>query len=203
MTADSRVLRGELRGRPGRWVILVHDEGSDLDAWKPLYPHLPGFCECALAFDLRGHGASDDPWDASRAHLDVVAAIEFAMQRQAEKVIVVGAGVGASAALVAAGIASVGGLILLSPRPGLPGASDDDLRRSRAPKLLVAGGDDPECVGAAQRVHRLAIGWGSLMTPPVPEQGVSLLSSAWGAHVRETLQSFLRDYLSVVGPPGR
>jgi len=203
LTSDDVVVRGELRGRPGRWVILVHDEGEDLDAWRPLYPPLSGLCDCVLAFDLRGHGASGDPWDPSSIQLDVAAAREFALQRQAAKVIVIGAGIGASAALLAAGTAAVDGLIQLSPRAALAGASPSDLRRSRAPKLIVAGSRDGDALAAAQEVHRLVVGWSSLVTPPVAEQGVALLTSDWGGHVREAIQSFLRDYLSVVAVAGR
>ncbi len=195
LTEDGVVLRGEIQGASERWVVLVHDQNADLDVWRPLVAHLLDLSLCPLAFDLRGHGASDDPWDPRRAVLDVETAIRFARGRGAEKIVVVGEGAGATAALVAAGRERVAGVVLLSPRAELDGGEPDAIRDYRGPKLLIAGGGGAAAVAAAQPVQRRSIGWTSLLTPPVDEQGAALLRSAWADHAREAIESFLRDYL--------
>ena len=94
--------------------MLVHDEGEDLDAWRPLVGDLIGLGLCVLSFDLRGHGASDDPWEPRRAPSDVLAAVRFARTEGARRVYLLGAGAGATAALAAGGTRKVDAIVLYS-----------------------------------------------------------------------------------------
>jgi pimeloyl-ACP methyl ester carboxylesterase len=189
------VLRGNLYDGGDRWAVLVHDEGSDCDCWRSLVVPLANIGLRPLAFDLRGHGVSDDPWEPGRVADDVLAALRFAHAEGASALFLLGAGVGATAALVAAGRQEVGALVLYSPRVGLAGVDADALRETTAPKLVVVGGHEPDAAAQASEVYRGSIGWGLLESPPVEEQGVDLLSSEWGEHVVEHTLAFLRDYL--------
>jgi pimeloyl-ACP methyl ester carboxylesterase len=175
--------------------VLVHDEGRDCDSWRDLVVPLAGLGLRVLTFDLRGHGASDDPWEPSRAPADVLAALRFAKSQSARSLVLVGAGAGATAALVAAGGHDVRALVLLSPRAGLEGVGPDAVRESNAPKLIVVGGHGTGAPEAAAELYRRTIGWGLLESPPVEEQGTDLIASAWGEHVVEHMAAFLRDYL--------
>lgn len=190
-TSDGLLLRGHRSGDTKRWAILVHGEGQDLDAWRGLLGPLRRAGFSVLAFDLRGHGASDDPWDPGRAPADVLAALTFAESQGAGRLLLVGAGVGAAAALVAAGARHVSAVVVLSPRCKLPEAT---LRQSKAPKLVIVGSLDREAAREAEVVYRRSIGWRLLESPPVEEQGTDLLTSAWGEHVREHLLAFLGRY---------
>jgi alpha-beta hydrolase superfamily lysophospholipase len=175
--------------------VLVHDEGEDLDVWRPLVGELLGLGLCVLAFDLRGHGASDDPWEPARAPSDVLAALRFARAEGARRLYLVGAGVGATAVLAAGGKRRVEALVLYSPRTELAGVAHEAFRAATAPKLIIVGGLDATAAAEASEVLRRTIGWGVLESPPVEAQGARLLASEWAEHVVEHTVGFLRDYL--------
>lgn len=194
--ADGVALRGLRYGAGGRWAVLVHDEGRDLDCWRGLVGELCGELGLrVLVFDLRGHGASDDPWQPGKAPADVLAALRFAKSQGARSLYLVGAGLGATAALVAAGRHRVAAIVALSPRAELAGVASDAIRKTRAPKLLIVGGHDAAAAEQASEVYRRSIGWGLLESPPVAAQGTELLASDWGENVVEHVLLFLRDYL--------
>src|SRR5919108_4686955 len=77
--SEQLVLRGQRYGEPGdRWAVLIHDESRDLDAWHGLSGPLAGLGLCVLAFDLAGHGTSDDPWDPRCLRAHVLEALRLA-----------------------------------------------------------------------------------------------------------------------------
>jgi alpha-beta hydrolase superfamily lysophospholipase len=192
--SDGLTLRGQQRGDGERWAVLVHDEGGDLDAWKALVGMLSKAGLCVLSFDLRGHGASDDPWEPARSPDDVLAALDYADSGGARTLYLIGAGAGATAALAAAGSREVRALVALSPRADLPGLAPDAIRKTSAPRLILVGKGDPRAAGEADDVFRRSIGWAVVAAVPVEVQGTCLLASSWGTHVREHIAAFLRDY---------
>lgn len=192
--SDGTALRGHRYGLSGRWAILVHDEGEDLDVWRGLTAELVRAGFSVLAFDLRGHGFSDDPWDPADAPGDVVAALAFAEAHGANALCLVGAGAGATAALVAAGRHPVRALVALSPRARLNDLPADAVREARAPKLIIVGAADRRTAAEARELYQRSIGWALFESPPVEEQGAQLLASRWGNQVREHLLGFLADY---------
>jgi pimeloyl-ACP methyl ester carboxylesterase len=195
-TPERRVLRGQRWGALGeRWAVLVHEEGRDLDAWQGLLARLADLGLCTLAFDLAGHGASDDPWEPARLPTDLVTVLRFAESLGARRLYLIGAGVGATAALVAAGQVEVEAIVALSPRAGLPGVASEAIRATHAPKLVVVGGEDAAAAREAADVYRRSIGWGLLQSLPTEIQGTRLLESEWAGQVAENALSFLRDYL--------
>jgi alpha-beta hydrolase superfamily lysophospholipase len=194
-TAGGLVLRGHRWGFEKGCAVLVHDEGEDLDVWRPLVGELIGLGLSVLAFDLRGHGASDDPWEPGRALSDVLAALRFARAEGARRLYLVGAGAGATAALAAGGKRKVEALVLYSPRAELEGVSFEAFRAAAAPKLIIVGALDTTAAAAASEVLRRTIGWGVLESPPVEAQGTRLLASDWAEQIVEHTVAFLRDYL--------
>jgi pimeloyl-ACP methyl ester carboxylesterase len=185
-------LRGRQYGGGASWVILVHDEGQDSRAWRGLPPQLTAQGFRVLAFDLRGYGASDGPRDARRERADIAAALGFARSRGARRLYVIGAGVGAGAALVAASTYSIRAFVALSPRR----SGRDNPEQTRAPKLIFVGSLDDRAAAQADDVFRRSIGFATLNSTPVDVQGTKLLRSAWGDDVRELIVIFLRDYVS-------
>ncbi len=96
-------------------VIFIHQGGSSKEEWSklPLFERVAGAGMVALAFDVRGHGAStgsadlgtlfDSPDEAPR---DLEAALEWLIdtgQVDPQRIAVVGASIGANLAVVAAG----------------------------------------------------------------------------------------------------
>jgi pimeloyl-ACP methyl ester carboxylesterase len=191
---DAPTVRGNRYGQGRRWAVLVHDEGRDLDSWKGFIPQLVRSGFCVLAFDLCGHGASDDPWDPVFVVADVIQALDFAQAQGATQLYLLGAGIGGTAALVAAGTCATRSIVTLSPRTHLTSETEADIRASRAPKLILAGSREELAAQQATDVYHRVIGWSILETPPVAEQGTDLLWSAWGDEMREHILAFLRDY---------
>jgi pimeloyl-ACP methyl ester carboxylesterase len=183
------VLRGQRAGEGDRWAVLVHDEGRDLDGWRPLTSWLTDRGFSVLAFDLPGHGASDDPWQPELATLAVAAAVEFARSAGARSVHLVGEGAGAIAALAAAADPStrVASVIAFSPRPDEHVAEFAQIREARVPKLILVGSHGRAALADAEVVFRGAIGPCEFAKFPVEAQGTKLLDSQWGLHARETV----------------
>jgi pimeloyl-ACP methyl ester carboxylesterase len=193
--SDGRSLRGQVYGEGERWAVLVHEEGLDLDAWRDLPPRLHDLGLCVLAFDLRGHGASDDPWDADRLPGDVLAALEFARSQGATKLYLVGAGAGADACLQAAVSEPVEALVAISPQGHLDDGAVDSLREVNVPRLILVGSSGPAALATAERLYRASTGWCLLVALPSEEQGSRLLAGDPGDPAREKVLGFLRDYL--------
>lgn len=195
-TGEQLLLRGQRYGEPGeRWAVLVHDERRDLDAWRGLPGRLVGLGLCVVAFDLAGHGTSDDPWDQRSLRGHVLEAMSLAEAEGASRLYLVGAGSGATAALAAAGEREVQAIVALSPWAELDGIPKDAIRDTEAPKLIIVGGEDRAAAEAAADVYRRSIGWGLLQSLPTEAQGTALLDSDWAEQVVESTLAFLRDYL--------
>ena len=192
-THDRLVLRGQRQGDGGRWVLLVHDEGQDLDAWGALPGGLAGSGFTVLTFDLRGHGASDDPWDPATAGLDVLAAISFAQAEGAGPIGLVGSGIGATACLEAAAVRPMAALVAISAPAVQPAVEAAQV--ARCPKLFIVGSWDEAARRDAQELQNRSLGWALLSLVPVPLQGAALLASDWGDSVRASIESFMRNYV--------
>jgi alpha-beta hydrolase superfamily lysophospholipase len=184
---STQVLRGLMFGSGERWVILVHGEGQDLDAWRPLTRLLAGRELRIMAFDLPGHGASDAEWDPGLAAASVMAAMDFARSAGARQIHLVGAKIGALTVLAAGAHEDYqpDSIVALSPTVDERVAALPALREARAPKLILVGSLDPDSLEAAQVVYRGAIGRCELTQFPVSSQGTELLAGDWGPHARE------------------
>lgn len=193
--SDGLLLRGQIYGEGERWAVLVHEEGLDLDAWSDLPAQLHDVGFCVLAFDLRGHGASDDPWDAARLPEDVSAALQLARSQGARKLYLVGAGVGADACLQAAVSEPVEALVALSPLGCLDDGAVGSLREVNVPRLILVGASEPAALATGERLYRAAIGWCLLVGLPTVEQGSRMLAGDLGDPAREKVLGFLCDYL--------
>lgn len=190
-------LRGLRSGEGERWAVLVHGEGRDLDGWRPLAGWLADHGLSVLAFDLPGHGASDDPWEPALALPAVMAAIGFARSESPQPVHLVGEGVGAIAALAAAAelARQVASIVAISPYADDGVAALIEVREARAPKLILVGSLSPGSLEGAEAVFRGAIGLCEMVKFPVAVQGTDLLAGEWGVHAREkVLEHLLRHF---------
>lgn len=110
-------------------VILIHQRGSNKEAWGPFIDKILARGYNVLAFDVRGHGGSTKKTDGSvvgqpeqgqwwECKKDAQAAIDFLLTKgiNKDKIAVIGASVGASVATYAASEnARIKGVIMLSP----------------------------------------------------------------------------------------
>ena len=200
--ADGVVLRGERWGNGGDWLVLLHDDGRDLDAWRPLEALVSERKDwSALALDLRGHGGSDDPRDPAAAVLDAEAAIAYARAGGARAVCAVGAGVGAIAALAACGgKAAPDALALFSPGP----VDESRARALRGPgisKLIFVGALEPEAAAATAALRAASIGQWLVVSLPTEAQGTDLLDGPWNPQVTDHLAAFFDEQRAFVDAP--
>lgn len=155
-------------------VVLVPMYTRTRDDWRGFAERLNAAGLSALAIDLRGHGGSGGASAPAPAMaLDVRAAVDFLAARQGVRgIAIVGASLGASAALLAAADApAVRGLGLLSLVSDYRGVRIDAAvkKYGARPLFLVASTDDP----LAARTLR------GLVAEPVPsrEQRLSLVAA--------------------------
>jgi pimeloyl-ACP methyl ester carboxylesterase len=183
-TSGGLVLRGELRRRGPDWVVLVHDAGADLDAWRPLAGPLAAEGMSVLALDLRGHGGSDGEPSASTVGDDTRTAIGCARASGAASVVVGAAGSSSAGALAAAEAGACLAFFALAPVGAVPDAS--------LPRLAVVGSRDPEQEKLGSALVQGA-GWSVVVRVPLASAGCRILESSWSSNVRDYVLAFLRD----------
>ncbi|HVB38709.1 MAG TPA: alpha/beta fold hydrolase [Vicinamibacterales bacterium] len=175
-TADGVTLAATLYEpsvRPAPGVVLVHMFTRSRRDWEAVGDGLAEAGFVALAFDLRGHGASggtvpdgaDGQPDFSRLVADVQAACAYLASRpdlvRAGAVGIAGASLGANlAVLAAADDPSVRSLALLSPSLAYRTLRAEPALRKYGdrPALLVAGTDDPYALRSVEALAKAGSG---------------------------------------------
>lgn len=128
-------------------VILLHEFGQDRSQWKQYRDFFMADGFAVMRYDIRGFGESTIPsipsaqatWFASMP-TDLVAAVRFLKEQQrffAEKIYVIGVGLGANIAYIGSGtIPGIDKTVLLSPSvlPQLDGSAVDNF----FPKNILA-----------------------------------------------------------------
>jgi pimeloyl-ACP methyl ester carboxylesterase len=196
-TADGIALRGELIRGDDVWACLVHDEGEDIDVWRPLRPGLSRRGWTVLALDHRGHGGSDGEWPSEHAELDVDLAVTIARRSRARHVSVMAAGSSGLLALQAVERALPmdsfelpDSLVLVSPGP-LGDVDPMTLRGQGLPKLFLGGGNDP--LGEdSEALRKASIGWTVGVTFGTAAHGSALVAEH-APRVLDKIVSFLNE----------
>ena len=194
-TADGIALAGRLWGADAdRVLIYLHEYGQDQTAWWPLAARpLPGR-PSVLTFDFRGHGASPGRANDLRGmRRDVEAALAFARARDYGQIVLVGAGMGAAAGMLAAAGDPAVALIGLSA----PGAFGDLHPLAVAPDFagrlaLIAAADDLSAQQSFEQLRAAALlpAWRALLVPG-RAHGAALL-----VHATEALLAFYERALA-------
>jgi pimeloyl-ACP methyl ester carboxylesterase len=214
--SDGTQLDGAELGSGPAGVVLAHEYPADLCGWADEAVRLAAAGYHVLAFDFRGLGASHPATAASHASRypdDVQAAVRELRSLGARKVVVVGASLGGTAAMVAAsrmspqpdGVISVSGEANLDPSFGTQGTLDAlaVVPRLRAPLLVMGAARDPLIPPAD--VHRLVARAGSRqragLVLPGSAHGWDLITGVRASHqANARLLGFLRAH---AGPPPR
>lgn len=190
-TAAGAMLVGVVLGRGRTGLVLAHGRGGDLCEWLP---RAQGFAKQgvqALAFDFEGFGDSRPGSGPDTGIVtDVVAAAKQLRRRGADKIVLIGSSMGATAVLAAATRIHppVAGVVSLSG-PGAFGAVNAwaAMPRLRVPVLFVSADDDQPFLGAARAMYRkvrvddkrlliVRRGHGSVILA-YPEQGPKVLAA--------------------------
>ncbi|MEX0989030.1 MAG: alpha/beta fold hydrolase [Actinomycetota bacterium] len=205
-------LEGRIFGAPGTvprpGVVLVHTLPGDQRAWFDLAETLADEGALVLTFDLRGvcpggdGGCSAGTQDPASAPTDLLAAIAFLRDEGASEVSVVGAGIGGTAALIAASTlesgADVPAIVTLSAPPQSGDlVVEDAMLQTQTAKLLIAGTGDEAAGEAAQELYGIATPPKRVEIVPSDGQGTELLESARGAEVERQIVLWLQQHASL------
>jgi pimeloyl-ACP methyl ester carboxylesterase len=189
------VLRGVRWGAGPHRVILLHEPGTDLDAWDTLPRDLAGALPVeVLVYDLPGHGLSDDPWHPERLPDAIREVCSFNLP--VPGTVLVAAGDTATASLRVAAAIPLAGVICLSPTP----EAEPLLRSQAIPKHCFAGSQAESDLATARRLAAQAGGWSVVTAVPVAARGTELLRSDWGQRVADATTVFIRDCLHLTPP---
>jgi pimeloyl-ACP methyl ester carboxylesterase len=156
--ADGLRLHGHRFGRGTTAVVFAHESGGSMCQWVPFARTLARRGYLTLPFYFRGYGKSQQPrrgaW--SRLAADVIAAAKKSRSLGAKKVVVVGASMGGTAAVVAAANARtvIDGVVSVSA-PSTYGRMNAELAAGKlqAPVLYLAGDEDASFADEARVLY--------------------------------------------------
>jgi alpha-beta hydrolase superfamily lysophospholipase len=169
--------------------------GSDRSAWNPAIERVLDRGFAALAFDFRGHGESGGDADLGKIDLDLEAAVAYARQRGYERLFVVGASMGGTAALAVAARQELAGVVVISSPETFEGIdARSALPSVREPLLFIVANGDQPYRRAVEAMHEAA-GAGGLVLLPGNEHGTDLLQD------RRTRDEALGAIVAFLGAP--
>jgi dienelactone hydrolase len=202
--ADGTRLSGVVLGQGRTGVILAHQRWFNLCSWIPFARQLSEQGYRVLAFDFRGFGASGTAkGTAGRSlDLDVAAGVEYLRRLGVDRVVLVGASMGATAALVDAasgedGATGVAAVVSISgPSRFYEMDAGLAVRRMRVPVLFIASDEEGSYTRAARLLYGRA-GSRSKRMVIVPGRihGIGLLEEGANAPmVRELVTTFIEEH---------
>jgi uncharacterized protein len=193
-TTDGVDLVGDVRGRGPAGVVLAHMFPSDRTVWTGFAETLAAEGFHVLNFDFRGYGQSGGSRDLSLLWEDVLAAADELRARGARRVVVVGASMGGTAALVAAAREEFDGVVTLSAPSTFMGiaAPPDVVAAVDEPKLFVAAEGDGRAAATAQQFYTTAPGAKRVEIVTGDDHGTALLEGGQAQIVRTHVLTFLR-----------
>lgn len=192
---DGFALSGRVFGQGPKGVILSHAFPTDQSSWFGFAKTLANNGYQALTFDFRGYGDSQGKRDIAAIDRDVRGAIRFMqLKRHVRSVVLVGASMGGTASLIAAGTASVRGVICLSAPETFMGLDAmPGLASIAAPKLFLASSRDPAGAAAsAQDMFKRSLDPASdIRLVAGSRHGTDMLDGREGEEVRGLVKRFL------------
>jgi pimeloyl-ACP methyl ester carboxylesterase len=136
---DARLFAAD----PSHLVILLHMYPANQESWFDTARMLRDRGISALTLDFRGYGASEGEIEPGHIDRDVRGALAFAHDRGYEHVVLVGASMGGTAAIVTAAADPVDGVMTLSAPEQFRGLDAEQAVKSvRVPLALVASEGD-------------------------------------------------------------
>jgi pimeloyl-ACP methyl ester carboxylesterase len=199
--ADGTKLVGHRFGKGTTAVILTHQSEGDLCDWLPYAKRLASKGYFAFPIDFRGYGFSDTPPAGPYRYVQDIAAATKALRKLGKKkVFVVGASMGALAAVVAGANVSppLAGVVSVSAPArfrGMDGVKAGP--RLRVPTLFLAATDDDNAgydfSADAQALHRAAATSDKrLELLPGSLHGIALVGQS--ARARVAIERFLQGH---------
>ena len=180
-------------------VILLHMYPADQTSWFDFATELQERGVDALTFDFRGYGVSEGEKDPGVADLDVSAALALAHERGFERVVLIGASMGGTAAIVVAAAEPVDGVVALSAPAAMAELDAASvIGNVEAPITLVAANEDLSGAESLRDLAALAgLGDHDVLMMGGRAHGTELLEEPG----RATVRGWLLDFLDRVWTP--
>jgi dienelactone hydrolase len=204
---DGVRIAGRLFGDGHVGVVLGHSIDGDQTEWWNFSEVVANHGAAALTIDFRGYcpggegGCSDDGSTAD-AWRDLLAGAELLRERGVKEIVLIGASMGGTAAVVAAAKADqrVAGVITLSAPTDCCGMEADEkvVEAVDAPMLFIAGRFDGDAARSARRFARWAGSSSGSVILASGEHGTDLFGLATQQVERRTTGLVL-DFLERLG----
>ncbi len=201
---DGVTLEGRLFGDGSTAVVLSHMRPADQRSWYAFANRLADEGYLVLTYDFRGYcpggegGCSQGDQQISAIWQDVLGAMDFVRSRGATDVALVGASMGGTASLVAAGQegSDVAAVVTLSAPSSIEGlnADADLLQRVAANKLFVAGVGDAAAASSAEDLYEIAPPPKRVEIVPADDHGTDLLTGSQGEAVQRLIETYLTQF---------
>jgi len=189
---DGVPLRGYLFGKGSTGVILAHMYPADQKSWFPLARKLADKGYLAMTFDCRGYGESGGSKVIAEIDRDLEGAYLF-VQPKVQKIFLMGASMGGTAAIRVAARNPTAGVVSLSAPMAFKGLdAREAIGKLEVPCLFVAAEGDEYAYKAAHEFQKaVKPPKGSLLIVPGPEHGTRLFGSPSGQKVEKAILDFL------------
>jgi esterase/lipase len=192
---DGVELVGDLHGDGDVGVILLHMFQSDRTAWSSFAALLADEGYTALTFDFRGYGDSGGDRVVEDIWRDALAAVRFMRGRGFERIILVGASMGGTAALVVAAREELEAVATLSAASSFMGLSipPEAVELIEEPKLFVAAQGDSAAAVTAQQLYAAAPPPKQVEVVSGSDHGIDLVEGQRAGAVRRLVVKFLSE----------
>ena len=194
---DGQLLTGEVYDGGGETAVLLASMSrNDQRAWRPFAQDLRDAGYRAYTFDYRGYGRSEGERETATFDDDLAAALEYvAAQEGVERVVIVGASAGGTAALAVAAAPpediEIAGVLTLSAPREFEGLAAGTAGAEGLPVVLLAAEDDDD---AAQSAAALAeIFDGEAVVYEGRGHGTDMLRGRTGAEVSARIVEFIES----------
>jgi pimeloyl-ACP methyl ester carboxylesterase len=202
MTAsDGQKINGALVGTGTAGVVLGHQGNKNLCSWITFATLLAGRGYMALALDFRGYGHSDlapGKVKQTAADLDVAAGVAELRRRGVQRVIIIGASLGALGAVIAAATIEpkVQGVVQISgPAACCSMDAAAAVPKLRVPILYVVSKEDAEVYEPIKRMYAdTAVTEKKLLELEGSDHGTDILDGEHARELSDALLAFVTTY---------
>lgn len=203
-SADGTALEGRVFGDGRTAVVLSHMRPADQRSWFGFADRLADDGYLVLTYDFRGYcpggqgGCSQGERNIAGIWQDVLGAMDFVRSQGATEVALVGASMGGTASLVAAGQEGVDAAVVvtLSAPESIEGLAVDAtlLQREQANKLFIAGVGDAPAADSAEHLYEIAPPPKRVEIIPADDHGTDLLTGSHGEEVKRLIETYLTQF---------
>lgn len=192
-SSDGITLRGHLWPGGSTAVVFSHMYGTTQAIWYDLAGRLAAQGYTVLTFDFRGVGTSSGRLVIANVYRDTLAAVAFIRTRNPRKIVLIGASMGGTSSIIAAGRTTVDGLVVIASGMVFQGLDvHPRLPNLRMPKLFIVGRADAPFTSSVKTMYART---------PQPKQLIVIPTGLHGTYMfrstrhRETIHQAIFTFL--------